>query len=199
MRGGQELGRAWYDAGRLLNKRRGIEDFVDVTRALVAEGVADAERLFAAGGSAGGTLVAAAANDSPDLYRGIVAHKPFVDVLTSMLDDTLPLTTNEYDEWGNPAASAEAYENIRSWSPYDGLRAAPYPATYATTGLWDSQVQYWEPVKWVARLRETSTSRRPVLLRAQLDSGHFGLPGRFERCTELAEEYAFVLWQAGIG
>jgi oligopeptidase B len=197
VRGGQELGRAWYDAGRLLNKRRSIEDFVDVTRALVAAGVADPQRLFASGASAGGTLVAAAANDSPALYRGLVAHKPFVDVLTSMLDDSLPLTTNEYEEWGDPATSAEAYESIRSWSPYDGVRAAPYPATYATTALWDASVQYWEPAKWVARLRESSTSGHPVLLRAQLDSGHLGLPGRFEHCGELAEEYAFVLWQAG--
>jgi oligopeptidase B len=199
VRGGQELGRAWYDAGRLLNKRRSVEDFVDVTRGLVADGIADPARLFAAGGSAGGTLVAAAANDAPELYRGVVALKPFVDVLTSMLDDSLPLTTNEYDEWGDPAASAAAYECIRSWSPYDGVRAAAYPAVYATTGLWDSQVQYWEPAKWAARLRESSTSGHPVLLRAQLDSGHFGLPGRFEHCDELAEEYAFVLWQAGIG
>ncbi len=199
VRGGQELGRAWYDAGRLQNKRRGIEDFVDVTRALVAEGIADPAHLFAAGGSAGGTLVAAAANDSPDLYRGVVAHKPFVDVLTSMLDESLPLTTNEYEEWGDPGGSAEAYGSILAWSPYDGVRAAGYPAVYATTGLWDSQVQYWEPAKWVARLRESSTSGQPVLLRAQLASGHWGLTGRFEHCRELAEEYAFVLWQAGIG
>ena len=197
VRGGQELGRAWYDGGRMLNKRRGIEDFIDVTRALVAEGIADPERVFAAGGSAGGTLVAAAANAAPELYRGIVALVPFVDVLTSMLDESLPLTTNEYDEWGDPASSAEAYESILSWSPYDGVHAAPYPAVYATTALWDSQVQYWEPAKWVARLREASTSGRPVLLRAQLESGHAGLTGRYEHCGELAEEYAFVLWQAG--
>ncbi len=198
VRGGQELGRGWYDAGRVLNKPRSIEDFIDVTHALVAEGIADPSRLFAAGASAGGTLVAAAANAAPGLYRGVVALVPFVDVLTSMLDDSLPLTTNEYEEWGDPASSAEAYESIRSWSPYDGVHAAPYPAIYVTTALWDSQVQYWEPAKWVARLREASTSGRPILLRAQLDSGHAGLTGRFEHCQELAEEYAFVLWQAAM-
>jgi oligopeptidase B len=198
VRGGQELGRHWYEAGRLLGKPRSFEDFIDVTRFLVAEGYADPQRVFGMGESAGGLLIGAVANLAPAEYRALVAHVPFVDVLTSMLDKSLPLTCNEYDEWGDPGASREAFDCIRAYSPYDRVVAQDYPALWVTTGLWDSQVQYWEPVKWVARLRERKTDDRPVLLRAGLESGHGGKTGRFEHCREIAEEYAFILWQAGV-
>jgi oligopeptidase B len=198
VRGGQELGRKWYDAGRLLGKQRSFEDFIDVTRCLVAAGYADPRRVFGMGESAGGLLIGAVANLAPREYRALVAHVPFVDILTSMLDESLPLTRNEYDEWGDPGADREAFDCIRSYSPYDRVVAQDYPALWVTTGLWDSQVQYWEPVKWVARLRERKTDDRPVLLRADLESGHGGKSGRFERCHQIAEEYAFVLWQAGL-
>jgi oligopeptidase B len=192
VRGGQEMGRRWYDDGRLLRKRNTFDDFVDVTRFLVREGYADPKRVFARGGSAGGLLVGAVANQAPQDYAGIVAHVPFVDVVTSMLDETLPLTTNEYDEWGNPA-EREYYEYMLSYSPYDNVSPQDYPAMLVTTGLWDSQVQYFEPAKWVARLRRLKTDDRPLLLRVNLEAGHGGRSGRFERYRELAEEYAFLL------
>jgi oligopeptidase B len=198
VRGGQELGRRWYDAGRLLAKRNSFDDFVDVTRFLVAEGYADPERVFARGGSAGGLLVAAVANMAPERYRAVVAHVPFVDVVTTMLDESIPLTTGEYDEWGDPADRAQ-YEYMLSYSPYDNVRAQDYPAMLVTTGLWDSQVQYYEPAKWVARLRRLRTDQRPLLFRIQMEAGHGGPSGRFRRYRELAEEYAFLLDQAGIG
>jgi oligopeptidase B len=192
VRGGQELGRRWYDAGRLLEKRNTFDDFIDVTRFLVREGYADPRRVFARGGSAGGLLVGAVANLAPGEYAGIVAHVPFVDVVTSMLDDSLPLTTNEYDEWGNPA-ERDYYEYMLSYSPYDNVSALDYPAMLVTTGLWDSQVQYFEPAKWVARIRRLKTGDNPLLLRVNMTAGHGGKSGRFERYRELAEEYAFLL------
>jgi oligopeptidase B len=192
VRGGQELGRHWYDDGRLLRKRNTFHDFVDVTRFLVREGYADPHRVFARGGSAGGLLVGAVANMAPGDYAGIVAHVPFVDIVTTMLDESLPLTTNEYDEWGDPA-ERECYEYMLSYSPYDNVSAQAYPALLVTTGLWDSQVQYFEPAKWVARLRRLKTDDRPLLLRVNLEAGHGGRSGRFERYRELAEEYAFLL------
>jgi len=198
VRGGQELGRRWYDAGRLLSKRNSFDDFVDVTRFLVAEGYADPERVFARGGSAGGLLVAAVANMAPERYRAVVAHVPFVDVVTTMLDESIPLTTGEYDEWGDPADRPQ-YEYMLSYSPYDNVRAQDYPAMLVTSGLWDSQVQYYEPAKWVARLRRLRTDHRPLLFRIQMEAGHGGPSGRFRRYRELAEEYAFLLDQAGIG
>jgi oligopeptidase B len=197
VRGGQELGRAWYEDGRLAAKRNSFNDFVDVTRALVERRYADPQRCFAAGGSAGGLLMGVIANQAPELYLGIVAHVPFVDIVTSMLDETIPLTTNEYDEWGDPARDRAAWATMLEYSPYDNVRAQAYPALLATTGLWDSQVQYWEPAKWVARLRRLKTDDRPVLLRANLEAGHGGKSGRFQRYHELAEEYAFVLGLAG--
>ena len=198
VRGGQELGRHWYDDGRLMNKRNTFDDFVDVTRHLVRERYADARRVFAMGGSAGGLLIGAIANLAPDEYRALVAHVPFVDIVTSMLDETIPLTTNEYDEWGNPAGSIDAYEYMLSYSPYDCVESRAYPAMLVTTGLWDSQVQYWEPAKWVAKLRSLKTDDNLLLLRTNMEAGHGGKSGRFERYREIAEEYAFVLDQAGL-
>jgi oligopeptidase B len=192
VRGGQEMGRRWYDDGRLLRKRNTFDDFVDVTRFLVREGYADPKRVYARGGSAGGLLVGAVANQAPQDYAGIVAHVPFVDVVTSMLDETLPLTTNEYDEWGNPA-EREYYEYMLSYSPYDNVLPQDYPAMLVTTGLWDSQVQYFEPAKWVARLRRLKTDANPLLLRVNMEAGHGGKSGRFQRYRELAEEYAFLI------
>ncbi len=197
VRGGQELGRRWYDAGRLLEKRNSFTDFIDATRFLVREGYADPRRVFARGGSAGGLLVAAVANLAPQDYKAIVAHVPFVDVVTTMLDESLPLTTNEYDEWGDPNERA-SYEFMLSYSPYDNVSRQDYPAMYVTTGLWDSQVQYFEPAKWVARLRRLTTGPNPILLRVNMEAGHGGKSGRFQRYRELAEEYAFLLGQAGI-
>ena len=197
VRGGQELGRRWYDSGRLLNKRNTFTDFIDATRFLVEEGYADPERVFAGGGSAGGLLVGAVANLAPQHYKAIVAHVPFVDIVTTMLDDSIPLTTNEYDEWGNPADRAY-YDYMLSYSPYDNVSRQDYPAMLVTTGLWDSQVQYYEPAKWVARLRRLRTDSNPLLLRVNMDAGHGGKSGRFQRYRETAEEYAFLLGQAGI-
>jgi oligopeptidase B len=195
VRGGQERGRRWYEAGRQLEKKHSFEDFIDVTRHLVAERYADPHRVFARGGSAGGLLVAAVANMAPELYRGMVAHVPFVDVVTTMLDDTIPLTTNEYDEWGNPAEKA-FYDYMLSYSPYDNVAAQDYPAMFVTTGLWDSQVQYFEPAKWVAKLRRCKTDHRLLVMRTNLEAGHGGKSGRFEHLREIAEEYAFVISEA---
>ena len=198
VRGGQERGRRWYEAGRLLEKQHSFEDFIDVTRYLVAAGYADAQRVFARGGSAGGLLVAAVANMAPELYRGIVAHVPFVDIVTTMLDESIPLTTNEYDEWGDPNERV-FYDYMLGYSPYDNVTAQAYPALYVTTGLWDSQVQYYEPAKWVAKLRRLKTDDRLLVMRVNMEAGHGGKSGRFEHLHEVAEEYAFVLDQAGLG
>jgi len=197
IRGGQERGRRWYDAGRLLNKQNTFNDFVDVTRFLVKEGYADPKRVFARGGSAGGLLMGAVVNQAPQDYKAVVAHVPFVDVVTTMLDASIPLTTNEYDEWGNPAEK-KYYDYMLSYSPYDNVARQGYPALLITTGLWDSQVQYFEPAKWVARLRRLKTDHHPLLFRVDLEAGHGGKSGRFQAYRELAEEYAFILDQAGI-
>jgi oligopeptidase B len=194
IRGGQELGRAWYDSGRLLHKKNSFNDFIDVTRFLTAKGYAHEDKVFAMGGSAGGLLMGAIANMSPQDYRGIVAQVPFVDVVTTMLDDSIPLTTNEYDEWGNPL-DRTAYEYMLSYSPYDNVRAQAYPAMLITTGLWDSQVQYYEPAKWVAKLRALKTDDNVLLLHTDMDAGHGGKSGRFQRYRETAMEYAFILNQ----
>jgi oligopeptidase B len=198
IRGGQEMGRAWYDQGRLQNKKNTFNDFIDVTRYLVAEKIADPRRVFAMGGSAGGLLMGAIANMAPNEYRALVAHVPFVDVVTTMLDESIPLTTNEFDEWGNPGKDRAAYDYMLSYSPYDQIAAQDYPAMLVTSGLWDSQVQYWEPTKWVAKLRSQKTGDNVLLLRTNMEAGHGGKSGRFERYREIAEEYAFILWQAGI-
>ena len=198
VRGGQEMGRAWYDAGRLRHKRNSFTDFIDVTRDLVAKGYGAADKICAMGGSAGGLLVAAVANLAPERYRAIVAQVPFVDVVTTMLDQSIPLTTNEYDEWGNPMERGD-YEYLLSYSPYDNVRAQDYPAMLVTTGLWDSQVQYFEPVKWVAKLRALKTDAHPLLLHVEMEAGHGGKSGRFEHYHEVALEYAFLLDQVGMG
>jgi len=198
IRGGQEMGRAWYEDGKLKKKVNSFTDFIDVTRFLVKEKVGDPKRVFAMGGSAGGLLMGAIANMAPGDYKGIIAHVPFVDVVTTMLDESIPLTTNEFDEWGNPAADRATYDHLLSYSPYDQVSKQAYPAMLVTGGLWDSQVQYWEPAKWVARLRTLKTDSNPLLMRMNMEAGHGGKSGRFERYREMAEEYAFVLWQAGI-
>jgi len=192
VRGGQEMGRAWYDAGHLLNKNNTFNDFIDVTRALVAKGYAARERVAAAGGSAGGLLVGAIANMAPEDYGLIIAQVPFVDVVTTMLDETIPLTTNEFDEWGNPK-DRRYYDYMLGYSPYDNVEAKAYPAMFVTTGLWDSQVQYFEPAKWVAKLRAMKTDDRALLLRTNMEAGHGGKSGRFRRYREIAEYYAFML------
>jgi oligopeptidase B len=197
VRGGQELGRAWYDDGRLLHKKNSFNDFLDVTHMLVARGYAAKDQVIAMGGSAGGMLMAAVANMSPQGYRGIVAQVPFVDVVTTMLDDSIPLTTNEYDEWGDPR-ERKYYDYMLSYSPYDNVGAQAYPAMLVTTGLKDSQVQYYEPVKWVAKLRALKTDRKRLLLHVEMEAGHGGKAGRFQRYREIAMEYAFILDELGL-
>ena len=197
VRGGQEMGRYWYDTGRLLAKKNSFEDFIAVTRALVARGYAAKDKVFAMGGSAGGLLMGAVVNMSPADYRGIVAQVPFVDVVTTMLDDSIPLTTNEYDEWGNPR-ERRYYDYMLSYSPYDNVRAQDYPAMLVTTGLWDSQVQYYEPAKWVAKLRAMKTDDHALYLHTEMEAGHGGKAGRFQRYREIAMEYAFLLGELGI-
>jgi oligopeptidase B len=191
IRGGQELGRRWYNAGRLLNKWNTFTDFIDVTDYLVAHRYAHPGKVFASGGSAGGLLVGAVMNTAPEKYAGVVANVPFVDVVTTMLDESIPLTTLEYDEWGNPT-DARYYAYMLSYSPYDNVKAQAYPPLLVTTGYWDSQVQYFEPAKWVARLRELKTDRNIVLLHTNLEAGHGGKSGRYEHLHEIAREYAFV-------
>ena len=197
IRGGQELGRRWYEDGRLLNKINTFTDFIDVTDYLVAEGYAAKDRVAASGGSAGGLLMGAISNMAPDRYRVILSQVPFVDVVTTMLDPTIPLTTNEYDEWGNPEEK-RYYDYILQYSPYDNLRAQAYPSMFVGTGLWDSQVQYWEPAKYVARLRDLDTGKGPVVFRTNMEAGHGGKSGRFRRFREMAEMYAFMLDQLGV-
>ncbi|HEV7356459.1 MAG TPA: S9 family peptidase [Steroidobacteraceae bacterium] len=192
VRGGQELGRAWYDAGRKLQKKNSFNDFLEVTRMLVERGYAAKDKVFAMGGSAGGLLMGAVANMSDGDYRGIVAQVPFVDVVTTMLDESIPLTTNEYDEWGDPNEAAY-YDYMLSYSPYDNVSRRNYPAIYVTTGLWDSQVQYYEPAKWVAKLRALKSDRNRLLMHVEMDAGHGGKSGRFQRYREIAMEYAFLL------
>jgi oligopeptidase B len=192
VRGGQEMGRAWYDAGRKLHKKNSFNDFLDVTRALVERGYAAKDKVFAMGGSAGGLLMGAVANMGGQDYRAMVAQVPFVDVVTTMLDETIPLTTNEYDEWGDPN-EREYYDYMLSYSPYDNVSRKAYPAMLVTTGLWDSQVQYYEPAKWVAKLRATKTDRNRLLLHVEMAAGHGGKSGRFQRYREIAMEYAFLL------
>jgi len=194
VRGGGEYGRAWHDRGRREHKATTFADFVDVTEALVADGSIDHHRVAAIGGSAGGLLVAAVANARPDLYRAIVAEVPFVDVVTSMLDPDLPLTTIEYDEWGDPSRRRD-HRAMLAWSPYDNVRRQAYPAMLVTVGLQDGQVPYWEAAKWVQRLRECTTADAPIVLRVDLEAGHGGLSGRYRACGETAEIYAFLLDQ----
>ncbi len=192
VRGGQEMGRAWYEQGRLLHKKNTFTDFVAVTRYLVAEGYVASDKVFAEGGSAGGLLMGAIANLAPHDYRGIIAHVPFVDIVTTMLDETIPLTTNEFDEWGNPKDKSY-YDYMLSYSPYDNVEPKAYPAMLVTSGLWDSQVPYWEAAKWVAKLRASRTDNNPLLFKINMQAGHGGKSGRFERLRETALEYQFIL------
>lgn len=198
IRGGQEMGRAWYDDGKLLHKQNTFTDFIDVTRWLVENKYAAKDRVAAMGGSAGGLLMGAISNMAPQDYRVILSQVPFVDVVTTMLDASIPLTTNEYDEWGNPETSAESYAYMLAYSPYDNLKPQAYPAMFVGTGLWDSQVQYWEPAKYVARLRDVNTGTHPVVFRTNMEAGHGGKSGRFRRFRETAEMYAFMLDQLGV-
>ncbi len=197
VRGGQEMGRYWYEDGKLLKKKNTFTDFNSCTEFMVAEGYAAKDKVFAWGGSAGGLLMGAISNMRPDLYKGIIAAVPFVDVITTMLDESIPLTTGEFDEWGNPK-NKEYYDYMLSYSPYDNVEAKEYPAMLVTTGLHDSQVQYWEPAKWVAKLRDMKTDHNPLLIKINMDFGHGGASGRFERYHEVALEYAFVLDLVGI-
>ena len=192
IRGGQEMGRAWYDGGRLRNKRNTFTDFIDVTRDLVRKGYAAPDRIAIYGGSAGGLLLGAVANMAPAEYRMVISQVPFVDVVTTMLDDSIPLTTNEYDQWGNPA-EPDDYDYMLGYSPYDNIARQAYPTMFIGTGLWDSQVQYYEPAKYVAKLREYRTDTKPVVFRINMEAGHGGKSGRFRRYEELAEQFAFML------
>jgi oligopeptidase B len=196
IRGGEEMGRHWYDQGRLLHKMNTFTDFIDCAEYLLQEKYTTTQQLFAMGGSAGGLLMGAVINQRPDLWKGVVAAVPFVDVVTTMLDDTIPLTTFEYDEWGNPNDPVY-YHYMKAYSPYDNVKAMDYPAMLVTTGLHDSQVQYWEPAKWVAKLRELKTDDHPLFLWTNMATGHGGASGRFERYRETAMEYAFLLDLAG--
>lgn len=198
VRGGQYLGRNWYDSGKLMQKKNTFTDFIACAEHLIATGHTTNNQLFAMGGSAGGLLMGAVMNMRPDLFKGIIAAVPFVDVMTTMLDDSIPLTTGEYDEWGNPNEK-EAYNYMLSYSPYDNVEKTDYPATLITTGLHDSQVQYWEPAKWIAKLRDYRTNKsNPLLLFCNMDTGHGGASGRFQSYKETAMEYAFLLSEAGI-
>lgn len=197
VRGGQELGRQWYEDGRQLHKKNTFTDFVDTTAYLVQHGYGGRDKVFAVGGSAGGLLMGAVANMAPQAYRGIVAYVPFVDAVTTMLDDSIPLTTNEFDEWGNPKVKSY-YDYMLSYSPYDNVRAQNYPAMLVFTGLWDSQVQYYEPAKWVAKLRASKTDRNPLVFSVDMSAGHGGKSGRFKRYRDTAREYAFILDQLSI-
>lgn len=197
IRGSQMLGTQWYEDGKMKHKMNTFTDFIDVTKGLIEQGYADPTRVFAEGGSAGGLLMGAVANLAPELYKGIAAHVPFVDVVTTMSDDSIPLTTGEYTEWGNPANEDE-YEYMLSYSPYDQVKAQDYPNLFVTTGLHDSQVQYFEPMKWVAKLRDKKTDDNLLLFLTNMDAGHGGASGRFKRYEQRSKEYAFFLHLAGI-
>ncbi|MBT8185545.1 MAG: prolyl oligopeptidase family serine peptidase, partial [Eudoraea sp.] len=192
IRGGQYLGRPWYDAGKLLNKKNSFTDFIDCSEFLISKNYTSAKHLYAMGGSAGGLLMGAVVNMAPHLYNGVIAAVPFVDVVTTMSDESIPLTTGEYDEWGNPDDKVY-YDYMKSYSPYDQVKAQEYPNILVTTGLHDSQVQYWEPAKWVAKLRDYKTDDNLLLLHINMDSGHGGASGRFEAIREVAREYSFLL------
>ncbi|MCB0547897.1 MAG: S9 family peptidase [Phaeodactylibacter sp.] len=196
IRGGEEMGRHWYEDGKLLKKKNTFNDFIDCAEHLLNKQYTHRDRLFAMGGSAGGLLMGAVVNMRPGLWKGVVAAVPFVDVVTTMLDDSIPLTTGEYDEWGNPNDKTY-YEYIKSYSPYDNVEAKDYPPMMVTTGLHDSQVQYWEPAKWVAKLRELKTDHNPLLLHTNMEAGHSGSSGRYRQYKETAMEYTFLLDLAG--
>jgi oligopeptidase B len=194
IRGGSEMGRQWYEDGKLLKKKNTFNDFIDCAEYLVTQKYTSPDHLFAQGGSAGGLLMGAVVNDRPDLFKGIIAAVPWVDVITTMLDESIPLTTGEFDEWGNPKDPVY-YEYMLSYSPYDQVAAKDYPAMFVTTGLHDSQVQYFEPAKWVAKLRAMKTDNNLLILDVDMASGHGGASGRFARYKRTAMQYAFILDQ----
>ena len=197
IRGGEDLGREWYDDGKLMKKKNTFTDFINCSQFVIDEKYTSAEHLYAEGGSAGGLLMGAIINMAPNLYNGVVAQVPFVDVVTTMLDETIPLTTGEYDEWGNPNVK-KYYNYMLSYSPYDNIKEQAYPNLYISTGLHDSQVQYWEPAKWVAKLRVLKTNNNQLYLDINMDAGHGGASGRFEAIKEIAKEYSFLLDLEGI-
>ena len=197
IRGGEEMGRAWYEEGKMFKKKNSFYDFIDCTNYLIEHQYSSAEHLYAYGGSAGGLLMGAVANMAPQLCRGIIAAVPFVDVVSTMLDESIPLTTNEFDEWGNPK-NKDAYDYMLSYSPYDQVKKQAYPNLLITTGLFDSQVQYWEPAKWIAKLRDLRTDHNLLLMHTNMEAGHGGASGRFKRYKETALEYAFLLSLEGI-
>ena len=186
------LGRHWYEQGKKEHKQNSFSDFIDITKALVEQGYGDKNKVFASGGSAGGLLMGTVLNQAPELYLGVGCHVPFLDVLTTMLDESIPLTTNEYDEWGNPN-DEHFYDVIAAYSPYDNISAQDYPHILVTTGLHDSQVQYWEPMKWVAKMRELKTDNNILVFKTDMDAGHGGASGRFKSLEEKALEMAFFI------
>ncbi|GAB5487017.1 MAG: S9 family peptidase [Parasphingorhabdus sp.] len=198
IRGGDDLGRDWYLQGKLMQRTNTFNDFVDVAKGLIAKGYTSKGRITASGGSAGGELMGAIVNSDPDLWGAVVAHVPFVDVLNTMQDESLPLTPGEWPEWGNPITDKAAFEYIRSYSPYDQVSAQNYPPMLITGGLNDPRVTYWEPAKWTAKLRATKTDDNMLLMKINMGAGHGGKSGRWNRIEEIAEEYAFILWQMGM-
>jgi len=192
IRGSEYLGRDWYEDGKLLHKKNTFNDFIDCSKFLIKNNYTSAKHLYAMGGSAGGLLMGAIINMNPELYNGIIAQVPFVDIVSTMLDESIPLTTGEFDEWGNPK-NKEYYEYMKSYSPYDQITTKAYPNMLITTGYWDSQVQYWEPAKWIAKLREYKSGDNILLLNINLEAGHGGASGRFDALKEVAREYAFIL------
>jgi oligopeptidase B len=198
IRGGGELGRRWYEDGKLERKPNTFADFIACAAQLVADGYAAPDRVAARGGSAGGLLMGAVANLRPDLFHAIVAEVPFVDCLTTILDETLPLTVTEWEEWGNPVADPEIYKIMKSYSPYDNVEAKDYPAMLVTAGLNDPRVSYWEPAKWVAKLRTTKTDDHALLLKTEMGAGHGGPSGRYDAWRDEALVLAFLLDQLGV-
>ncbi len=196
IRGSEYMGRQWYEEGKMLKKKNTFTDFVDVSRFLIESGMTSANHLHALGGSAGGLLMGVVVNLAPELYRSVTAAVPFVDVVTTMLDESIPLTTSEYDEWGNPN-DKEYYDYMLSYSPYDNVTAQKYPNMLINTGLHDSQVQYWEPAKWAAKLRSMKTDQNVLFLDTNMEAGHGGASGRFDALKETAKEYAFILQLEG--
>jgi oligopeptidase B len=196
IRGGEYLGRQWYEAGKLLRKKNTFYDFIDASKYLINEDYTSSNHLHALGGSAGGLLMGVVLNEAPQLYRSVIAAVPFVDVMTTMLDESIPLTTGEYDEWGNPNDKIY-YDYMLSYSPYDNLKKQEYPNLMVTAGYHDSQVQYWEPAKWVAKLRTHKTDNNALFLVTNMEAGHSGASGRFNALKETAKEYAFMLQLEG--
>ena len=196
VRGGEYLGRQWYEDGKLLKKKNTFNDFIDCSKYLIKENYTSASHLHAVGGSAGGLLMGVIVNEAPELYKSVIAAVPFVDVVTTMLDDTIPLTTGEYDEWGNPN-NKEYYDYMKSYSPYDNIKVQAYPNLLVTAGFHDSQVQYWEPAKWVAKLRTLKIDNNVLFLDTNMEAGHSGASGRFDALKDVAKEYTFMLQLEG--